>query len=771
MPNMTPYFLAKDYTPGGTYQFIYSISSQIPQWTPGEIAVLESNGYNKQYPSQYCNNIAFGNTETYFDQTIKYKAGNYHDPLMQNPEMYNSVIVNLKYPVQAMRYGGATIFTSEMDFGQPQGDDVPSLVVIEQDNENRRTHIKWYKNGSLVATDTIGHVLQSFSLAVTSSGNTITGYAYIFEALYVRERDYLYTSGLKSNADVLNILNTGGYAGSNQQVYGFEDADLGEFIISKITRADGGDMFAGAVTATTGTGTIAAANERLQTICENYGWLGTDVVCYLAGTESSAEAWNFFNNDPSADGVNFVIPTTNNDGYTRRIIYTGGWFKYQKLDGDEVVVSETNIPVNSHYLTAGSSIYLTWYRQSNAIENMISLCAVYMARTSTPYVAYYNMIQLESITLDAELIDTNEELLYLIDGYDPEGGQQDDPQEEPEDIDDPAYDPLASGFLYAFMVDSNDMLNLADCLVPDTLAQKLKADFGNNLFEFIVSYHMMPCLTNGDSVNKTAIAYRGTPFLYGANNDQLYLAPITKSWYKVSCGTKVCLPTNVRADGFENWSHANVQLFLPFIGFVHLNTADVWGKTITIVYNFDILQGTCVANIGVGNNGTMYSFEGTCKYSIPFTTAIDKSNQALFSGIFASAGALVSLGGVVAGGSPAGLVNVAGGIAEASGNFISAYEHKSIINRGGCLSGSPGWNMPRTPALFITVPDCISTDMTYNKINGYPTFKSALLSAYENQYVEVGQIDLKAFSNGDGASPNDTELELINSALKGGVYV
>lgn len=771
MANLTPTFRAAQYEPSGViYNYIYSIQTQIPEWTDFEVNVLESNGYNKQYPSTYCNNKVFGSGVTVLDSVITYQGGgNYYNPVMNNPKLYEDTRIDLAYPVLTMYQGGATKFTSEMEFGIPQGDTIPSLVMIKNDIANHQTIVEWYKNGALAATDVIGLQFTDFVLAIAASGNTITGYSYIFTTDIPNT---LWTSGLKSTPEVLNILNTGGYAGSNESAYGFTDEELGEFVMSKIFDYQGNDAYTGNTTATI-TGAMPAVDELLiedlTARCENYGgWLGTDLVEYMGGWNYILEMAN--NGTP----VEVKIPTAVEGEYakiTYDFMYGSGPY-FCLYDADDNLIGYITTSVYERQI---GKVFLTWYKQSDPMLSATRFLACYVRRNgygTEPTWYQLTDFSLQNANVEWEEFDNLALLEDLIEGYDPNSGQEDEKQEEPEDVEDPANDPLATGFLYAFMVDSTDMLNLADALVPDTLAQKLKADFGNNLFEFIVSYHMMPCLTNASSLNKTAIAYRGTPFLYGANNTQLMLSPITKSWYKVNCGSKVCMPQGCRQDGFENWAHANVQLYLPFIGFVHLNTADVWNKTISIVYTFDILQGTCVANVGVGNNGTIYSYEGICKYAIPFTTAVDKSNQELLSGIFSSAGAAVSIGGVVAGAaSPTALMGAAGGIANAAGSFISAAEHKSVINRGGCLSGAPGWNMPRKPALIITVPDAIRPGMIYNDTTGYPCFETGQLSSWQNNYVEIASIDLKANINSDGSVPNDNELDMINSTLKGGVYV
>lgn len=771
MAELSPKLMPKEYTPGGTYNFIYSIQTQVPKWNPFEHQVLLSNGYDDSYPSTYCNNTVFGGSETAVTRTIKYAGESYAYPMMNDPKIYQDSEVDLGYPLQAMYNGGATKFTSNAIFGQSAGEDYPATVVIERNSDPKTTSIKWYKNNVLVATDTINRwISDCFALALVSSGATITSYAYIFVP---RNSEYIWTSGQKSNADVLTILNDGGYAGSNEDVYGFTDEELGDFVLSHIY---GWDLYAHTYYAVNNgyacnsKSTIELTNDDLdERLAESGGYRGTDLIEYMTGKSGQA-GWDILMS-AEGDGKSCTIPGVGGVEYTIKFHHSYGGNSYEFVVYDNNDVAKGFHTTNATCRKDGGCIYLTWYRQTNPIENAEDLLWVQLEPYTNFIYTIKKFLQSDSVVPDYETFDNWGLLMDMIDGYDPNGGQEDDPQDEPEDVDDPTYDPLGSGFLYAFMVDSTDMTNLADALVPETLAQKIRADFGNNLFEFIVSYHMMPCLTNASSLNKMNIAYRGNAFTYGDNNTQLALAPITKSFYTVSCGSRVCMPTGARKDGFENWAQANVQLYLPFIGYVHLNTADVWNKTITISYKFDILQGTCVANVGVGSNGTIYSFEGSCKYNIPFTTAIDKSNTALLSGIMSSVSVVGAVGGAVAGGSPMSLLGAVGSVADATGGFMSALEHKSIINRGGCLSGAPGWLMPRKPALIITVPNRIQPGMIYNDTNGYPVFETGYLNGYENNYVEVGQIGLKAITNQYGATPNDSELDMIKTTLKGGVYV
>ena len=758
--------LQKTYQPSGNkYTYMGDIAKVSLSYNGLEQKALESHGYDTSYPSTYCNTIVYGGVEMAIDSVMTTDPRSSIAQFM-SPDEYSSASVQLAKPVYAL-FNGSTQLYQNMPFGQDAGETVPAKLVVTYPGAGGTT-FTWYKNGSVVATDTINNATTSICIAVIYSGNTIQNYAYVY--MYNNE---VWTSGVKGTSEVIEILNAGGYAGSDENKFGFTDEQFGDFAFSRIFDADGHDATSGMASKFVVGSDIPYANADLQSRCDMYGgYLGTDFISYATGM-TNGSGWSYLKNNSDSDGLSVTLPSTDEHEYTFKWNFSQKLFNLY-IDG---VIDPNAVNLGSNYMQDGSYIYFTWYKQSKSIEMASNLITVYLVTASPePYYTLRSINDVPIADLDVQEFDNSEDFSNYVDGYDPHYGEEDDEQEDPDDIDDPVYDPLASGFLYAFMVSQSDMEHFAECLIPDTLVQKIKSDFGNNLFDFIVSYHMMPCLTNGSSLTTKNILYRGQPFVYGDNDTQLALSPITKTWYTVSCGSKICLPASTEAHplrnkGYENWADASVQIYLPFIGYQHLNTADVWGKEISVTYKFDILQGTCVANIGVSGQGTLYSFEGSCKYTIPFTSAIDRSNSELLSGIFSSINAGVNLGGAIAGGSPAGIIGSAGSIADATGHFLSAINHKSIINRSGTLSGSPGWLMPRSPALIITVPDIIKMGDGYNSTNGYPCCVETTLNGYEGFYVECGKIDLQCRANVNGAMPNDTEIDLITSLLKEGVYV
>lgn len=756
------------YNPSGTtYQFIpplynndaYAIDPS-PN-TQGEIyqTVLESHGYDITYPGQWCDALIQGAVTIEMNQVLFQRNNAF---LGLGYEISKSRNINLNLPLSEA-YPRATSFVGGEEFGQDAQSTYPSRLEIKYSGNN--TNIEWYYNNVLLKTDTIaGHHVDEFKIAVKNDRNALIGYSYVWA-----EGGTYWTSGDVSDPDVLQYIlrNQGDEGGGINTVEGWYDPDNPDkqFIISTLYWKPGYyNWVAGGRSNPADTPTTAT--DDLYDLTSNYpdGLVGTDVVQYIANKDGSAQAWDFLKNDPESDGVQMSLPSSDPEQYNYYIKWNFTDQRFELYNGETWVSNFGGV-----------------YRENNALvlistmpDNRQRLGVCYLLNVGGS--AQYNLYNyLPKDAVDTEEFDLNEALLQEYNGYsdpDQDPGEEDDPQKDADEMEDPSVDPLATGFVYAFNVDEYDMTHLVESLNHDTLAGKIKDDFGNHLFDFIVSYHTMPCVNNADHNSKVAIEYRGVPFVYGESDTPLTLAQITKSWYKVDLGTKKCLPQKVRGDGFENWSQAQVQIYLPFIGTHHLNTADVWGKDVHVVYYFDVLAGTCVANIGVEGKGVLYTYESSCSYKIPFTSTIDQSMQNIMSGVMSAGSSIMGTVTSAMTGNVPGAISSAMSGANAVGSFISASEHKALISRGGQLGGTGGWHTPRSPALIITIPDVANvSNSDYMTINGYPTHKSSNLSSYKGSYVEVGNIDLKANANSNGAFPNDSEMEMIRSALKDGVYV
>lgn len=102
------------------------------------------------------------------------------------------------------------------------------------------------------------------------------------------------------------------------------------------------------------------------------------------------------------------------------------------------------------------------------------------------------------------------------------------------------------------------------------------------------------------------------------NNTGVYMPPATSQWATVDCGT--CNVTTQAGSFLDYAPYTSIQLFLPFIGTVDLDTDEVMGKTLHVVYRFDIVSGACTAVVEVDGN-VFYQYSGQAAIACPVTSA------------------------------------------------------------------------------------------------------------------------------------------------------
>lgn len=200
--------------------------------------------------------------------------------------------------------------------------------------------------------------------------------------------------------------------------------------------------------------------------------------------------------------------------------------------------------------------------------------------------------------------------------------------------------------------------------------------------------------------------------------------------------------------------YTEIQLFLPFIGFVALDVYEVMASVMNITYIIDILTGTCIASIKVSRDGTekvLYSFNGNCAVQLPLSSA-DKSTliTGAVSGALSGAGMGMHFGGV---GTAVGAV--AGAVIGGATSGIS-------INRSGNMSGNAGALGIKKPYLLV------KRYKSYSAV-GY----GGLVGVADNYRCRIG--DMTGFTQFTGiklnVSATETELKEIETLLTDGVFV
>ncbi len=303
----------------------------------------------------------------------------------------------------------------------------------------------------------------------------------------------------------------------------------------------------------------------------------------------------------------------------------------------------------------------------------------------------------------------------------------------------------------------------------------------------------------------------------------ILMPPVANQWYEFDCGTVTL--QKYWGSALDYAPNTKVQLMLPYIGSVQLNTDEVMGQQIGVKYRIDLLSGSCVAMVTI-NGSVYYQFTGECAVAVPLTGA-DWSR--IYSAVVGAVGtAITGVAGAMASGAAAGAVtsavaskNVAkatheagylarsigevpNGVrgapamrralqeatqitvgaakeaAQASGNvsagirtsrMLGAINNtvgqvmgaKTGVSHSGTISGSAGMLGVRDAYLIVEYPNQ-SLAKDYKHFVGYPSNMYARLGTLFG-YTEVEQVIP------EGIWGTDDELAELIESLKGGVYL
>lgn len=189
--------------------------------------------------------------------------------------------------------------------------------------------------------------------------------------------------------------------------------------------------------------------------------------------------------------------------------------------------------------------------------------------------------------------------------------------------------------------------------------------------------------------------------------------------------------------------YTTVQLYLPFIGIVSLDIADVSRSSINVKYGVDVLTGACLASVSVQRDnagGVLYQYSGNCACQYPLSSG---SYMGMVTGAIGAIGSLAR-GNIIGTG-----LSIAG-------------MHTNIEHSGG-FSGNAGAMGIKKPYLIISRPQSVMND-GFPAIQGYPS----------NYFTRLG--DCSGFTqiaecHVENIPATDKELDKIKDLLKEGVIL
>lgn len=227
---------------------------------------------------------------------------------------------------------------------------------------------------------------------------------------------------------------------------------------------------------------------------------------------------------------------------------------------------------------------------------------------------------------------------------------------------------------------------------------------------------------------------------------------VSNQYVELNCGT-------IKVD--EYWGSAldynpytSLEIYLPYIGLMRLDTDDCMGAELELRYHIDLLTGTCVAMIKVtkGNlSSVLYSFSGNASSHVPLSAT--NMSQLVQSVMMTTAQVGI---GVATGGASA----VAAVSAGAAMNVLGAKMH---VEKGGRLDTTGGMLANKTPYLIITRP-IQSLAQDYNMFKGYPSNITSVLNTLTG-YTEVEYIHLEGLTDATNEEKNMIERLLMEGVI------
>lgn len=256
----------------------------------------------------------------------------------------------------------------------------------------------------------------------------------------------------------------------------------------------------------------------------------------------------------------------------------------------------------------------------------------------------------------------------------------------------------------------NDFLNYLYA-APDQIITNIKKLWVNP-FDSIISFGTIPFAVSAPT--SEVVKFCGV-------STGVSMPILASQFQQIDCGSFIF--GKYWNGALDHNSYTKIKLFLPFIGFVPMNTDELIGGTITIKYNCDLFTGDCMAFVHVQKNdlfdinynGCIYAFKGNV-----FTQAPLSGSD--YTGMY---GSILNAVGHIANPSVA---SVAGIAKEVLGQKVEVQHSNGMSANAGTLG-------EYTPYFIIERP-IQSLPANYPKFKGYPCNINYILKTLHG-YTEV----------------------------------
>lgn len=275
----------------------------------------------------------------------------------------------------------------------------------------------------------------------------------------------------------------------------------------------------------------------------------------------------------------------------------------------------------------------------------------------------------------------------------------------------------------------------------DTLAKLF-----NNPMDAVIGLHELYCTpSTGSSTTIKA------GFLDSGVTSRL----VSSRYTEINCGA-ITVP-EYWGNYLDYAPYTKVYCYLPFIGIVELNTDDIIGHGVQILYKVDSYNGSCIAMIitakSPDSEGTIYQFSGNCAVEVPITSGMKSAVQS----------ALIGAATCAVGAMGAGLAGVAVTDAAIVGGAKRGLNSKNTVAHSGSFGSSYGAMGIKKPYIIVKRP-VQKKVYGYNKEYGYPAHQMVTVGSCSG-YLRAREFEIKS------TTATEEEKKRIEILLKEGVYV
>ena len=305
----------------------------------------------------------------------------------------------------------------------------------------------------------------------------------------------------------------------------------------------------------------------------------------------------------------------------------------------------------------------------------------------------------------------------------------------------PAIGAQATGFVALYNPTQSQLSAFSQYLWSNDFIENFKKLFSNPM-DAIIGLHLIYATPSRGDVAEIVCGYSHSGVMSNTVNSQ---------YIEIDCGS---IKVNRYFGNVLDYApYTKLQVYLPFVGIVDLDTNEIMNGTLNIKYRIDVLTGSCLARLKITRGdykAELYNFAGNCAVQLPISGGS-------YSGIIANAiGVAGSIGATIASGGSLAPVLVGSAVS-------SAVNSHTNVSHSGSLGSNAGALGIMKPYLIITRPKPAEAN-NFNEFYGKPSNKTVRLSSCSG-YTRIKEVHV------DNIVATDNELSEIEQLLKEGVII